>query len=212
MFGIPVTDDAVSLHSNIQPFSARADLIREASAIIWDELPMMNKAAWESVDNLCRFLCNRPHTAFGGKPFIGLGDFCQVAAVISSAGESATQAASVKSLPLWRKMHILSLHTPIRTAANPVFTAFVNHIGEDCSGNQHKLALLHKTMEIKEAQAFLFPQHILADPHACLTHAFLSPRNFFVDEFNNRILQTLPGDYSKSRNMIQEQDFDDTSN
>jgi hypothetical protein len=62
---------------------------------------MMNKAAWELVDNLCCFICNQPHTPFRGKPFIGLGDFHQVAAVISGAGEFATQAASVKSLPLW---------------------------------------------------------------------------------------------------------------
>jgi hypothetical protein len=33
---------------------------------------------------------------------------------------------------------------------------------------------LHKTTDIEEVQAFLFPQHILADAHACLTHTFLS--------------------------------------
>lgn len=86
MFGIPVTDDAINLHSKIQPFSPRADLIREAEAVIWDELPMMNKAAWESVNDLCRLICNRAHTAFGGKTFITLGDFRQVAAVVSGAG------------------------------------------------------------------------------------------------------------------------------
>ena len=54
MFGIPVTNDEVGLHSHISPFSARADLIREASAIVWEELPMINKAAWECADKLCR--------------------------------------------------------------------------------------------------------------------------------------------------------------
>lgn len=44
MFGIPVTDDNVNLHSSIHPHSPRADLIRNAAAIIWDGLPAMNKA------------------------------------------------------------------------------------------------------------------------------------------------------------------------
>ncbi|KAG2101888.1 uncharacterized protein F5147DRAFT_581327 [Suillus discolor] len=54
MFGIPVTDDNVDLHSTIHPFSAHADLIRKATAIIWDELHMANKAALECVDKLCQ--------------------------------------------------------------------------------------------------------------------------------------------------------------
>ncbi|KAG2342245.1 hypothetical protein BDR05DRAFT_886999 [Suillus weaverae] len=75
MFGIPVTDDNVNLHSSIHPHSPRADLIRNATAIIWDELPAINRATWESVDELCHTICNQPATPFGGITFIGLGDF-----------------------------------------------------------------------------------------------------------------------------------------
>ncbi|KAG1840560.1 hypothetical protein DFJ58DRAFT_845284 [Suillus subalutaceus] len=39
-------------HISIHPHSLRADLIRNAIAIIWDELPAMNRAGWESVDKL----------------------------------------------------------------------------------------------------------------------------------------------------------------
>lgn len=94
MFGIPVTEDNVDLHSTIHPFSARADLIRNATAIIWDELPMANRAAWECVDHLCRRIMNVYDKPFGGIPIISLGDFRQVAPVVSGAGELASLAAS----------------------------------------------------------------------------------------------------------------------
>lgn len=74
MFGIPVTEDNVELHSKIGTFSSRADLIQAATAIIWDELPMANKAAWECVHHLCCTL-RRNSLPFGGIPFVGIGDF-----------------------------------------------------------------------------------------------------------------------------------------
>jgi len=46
---------------------------------------------------------------------------------------------------------------------------------------------------------FLFPPHILNDPMACLFRAFLSPRNIFVDEFNDIMLDALPGDYGERK-------------
>lgn len=94
-------------------------------------------------------------------------------------------------------MRVLSLHTPVQTAADHQFTAFVDEIGKDTSGSRQRLPLLHKTTEIDDAKSFLFPLHILADARACLDRAFLSPRNIFVDEFNDLILESLPGDYRK---------------
>ncbi|KAI6021558.1 DNA helicase Pif1 like protein, partial [Pisolithus microcarpus] len=66
MFGIPVTDDNCNLKSFISPHSARADLIREATIIIWDELPMANKAAWECIHDLCCNIMQRNDLPFGG--------------------------------------------------------------------------------------------------------------------------------------------------
>ncbi|KAG1780457.1 hypothetical protein EV702DRAFT_949544, partial [Suillus placidus] len=60
----------------------QADLIRNASAIIWDELLMANKAAWECVNDLCCQIMNVYNKPFGGIPIIGLGNFRQVAPVI----------------------------------------------------------------------------------------------------------------------------------
>jgi hypothetical protein len=195
MFGIPVTEESTDLRSSIHPFSARAELIRSADAIIWDELPMANKAAWECVEELCRRIMNVYDKPFGGIPFIGLGDFRQVAPVVSGAGEWPSLAASVKSSSLWRKMRIFTLTTSIRSVDDPEYTRIVDDIGEDSSGKRRSLNMILNISQLADAIDFLFPPHILADPLACLERAFLSPRNSFVDEFNDFVLDALPGDY-----------------
>lgn len=202
MFGIPVTEDSTDLHSTIHPFSARADLIRRATAIIWDELPMANRAAWECVDNICRQIMNVWDKPFGGIPLIGLGDFRQVAPVVSGAGEFASLAASVKSSRLWRMMRIFTLTTPVRSMGDATYTNFVDTVGEDCSRTRQSLQLITHLTHIHDAVDFLFPPHILEDPASCLQRAFLSPRNAFVDEFNDIILEALPGDYGEHQSDL----------
>ncbi|KAG1898384.1 uncharacterized protein F5891DRAFT_1044468 [Suillus fuscotomentosus] len=52
MFGIPITNESMDIHSTIHLFSPRADLIWNATAIIWDELLMAKKrhgSAWTSI-------------------------------------------------------------------------------------------------------------------------------------------------------------------
>ena len=123
--------------------------------------------------------------------------FRQAGPVVSGAGETATLAASVKSSLLWKHINVYTLSIPIRSLGDPQFTRFVDQIGEDCSQHRQPLQLLAKTTNIDDAAEFLFPQNVLANANVCLNHAFLSPRNMFVDEFNEKILAKLPSDYSK---------------
>jgi len=201
LFGIPVTDDNINLKSTISPFSCRAHLIRAAHVIIWDELPMANKAAWECVHNLCCSITGKQQP-FGGIPFIGAGDFRQVAPVIRGGDESATLMASVKSSFLWRSIELLSLSIPVRSIDDIHYTHFVDEIGEDVSGNRRTLPLLHSTFNVNDAVNFLFPPDVLRQPHLCLQRAFLSPRNIFVDKFNEAIMRSMPDDYRSYSRML----------
>ena len=151
---------------------------------------MANKAAWECAHNLCCILRNN-NRLFGGIPFIGLGDFHQVAPVVSGCGESAALAASVKSSLLWPSLRILQLTTPMHSINDAEYTAFVDEIGEDTSGQRRKLLLLRNMTNVNEAVEFLFPCERLTDANYCLTTAFLSPRHIYVDEFNDTILECL---------------------
>jgi len=140
-FGIPVNNECIHLHSKISPSSARADLIRGTYVIIWDELPMANKAAWKCVHHLCCEINNNDRP-FGNIAFIGAGDFRQVAPVVSGCGESATLAASVKSSTLWPSMKTYSMQTSMRCMNDTEYTSFIDDIGEDISGARHRLPLL----------------------------------------------------------------------
>ena len=81
---------------NIKPHSDRAELLRAAGLIVWEELPMANKACLQAVDALLRLLCNT-NKPFGGKPFVGVGDFRQVAPVVRGGGLSAVIDASIRT-------------------------------------------------------------------------------------------------------------------
>jgi hypothetical protein len=129
--------------------------------------------------------------------FIGLGDFRQADPIVSRGGEMATLAASIKSSTLWHNIRILTLNMPIRSMGDPQFMAFVDHIGEDCSGDQQNLAPIAETTNFNNTVGFLFPSHVLRDPDICLQCAFLSPLNVYINEFNDKILDELPGDCHK---------------
>ena len=131
---------------------------------------------------------------FGGIPFIGIGDFRQVAPVVKGSGCTPARLVSVKSSTLWPSFSVLSLEAPIRTARDPEYTAFVDHIGEDYMSSTVSLHLLHRLPSLRECIQFLYPLDILVDPLACLKRAFLTPKNVAVDDFNVNILDRLPGE------------------
>jgi hypothetical protein len=213
LFAIPVTEvlsvsvnenstltfkqDNVALSSSIQPFSYRAELIRAASFIAWDELPAANVAWMDCVDNLCRSLMksDRP---FGGIPFFGIGDFRQVAPVVKGTGSAPALQASMKSSSSWTSFHIIKLHTPIRSAQDPTYTSVVDDVGENFAEKTVLLDILETVADTDACLTFLFPPNVLANPLASLKRAFLTPKNVNVDEFNNIVLDALPGDERSS--------------
>jgi hypothetical protein len=156
---------------------------------------MANKAAIECVDQLLQVLMGTA-APFGGKLFLALGDFRQVAPVVrGSVGEAATFQSSVRSSYLWPKFRLLRLSAPIRTAADPEYSDWIDRIGE---GYEHtvSLSVLQQVESLVEAQEFLFPPDILSNPNVAVRRSFLSPLNKLVDEFNDLILDQLPGDES----------------
>ena len=79
----------MGLQSTVKPFSNWAELIKSCALIAWDELPAANVAWFDCIDELCRSLKN-VELPFGGIPFVGLGDFRQVAPVVKGTGSTAS--------------------------------------------------------------------------------------------------------------------------
>jgi hypothetical protein len=100
--------------------------------------------------------------------------------------------ASVKSSPVWNFFNCRLLQQPIRTANDPIYTESIDNIGKDYQHEMTDLIFLQSLSSIDQCIAFLYPHHVRNCPFQCLKHAFLSPRNTFVDSFNETILQLLP--------------------
>lgn len=140
-FGIPVKEGNFDLTCTIHPSSSRAKLICAAKFIVWEELPMTNKAAFEAVDSLFRSLTASP-LPFGGKILMTVGDFRQVAPVVKGGGLSAAIDASVRMSHLWPTFQIHCLTQPMCNAQDPEFCKYADSIGEDTEGSRD-ITLLH---------------------------------------------------------------------
>lgn len=154
---------------------------------------MANKACVHAVDALLRLLCatDKP---FGGKPFIGVGDFRQVAPVVRGGGLAAAIDASIRSSTLWPCFTIEKLEQPMRNATDLEYCNYVDGIGEDVDETRViQLRHLKRVDSVNEALQWLYPQSILEDPQLCIQRAFLATLNNRVDELNEVVLQSLPG-------------------
>ncbi|KAF5335688.1 hypothetical protein D9611_009568 [Ephemerocybe angulata] len=169
-FKVPVNERNEMLETPISPNDARAEVIDEASLIVWDEAPMANRAVLSCVNDV---LCNvsRTNTPFGGKAVVLLGDFRQTCPVI-------------------RDFFTHALIRPIRNAADPEFAHFVNTIGNGGGPNipLDGLTIVHTTEEVVD---FVFPPDILDKPHTCALRAILAPTNRQADAYNAIVLERL---------------------
>ena len=80
-FGLPVPMPRDNVPSTLTAQSSRAEVLRQASLIVWDEAPMAPTEALDAVDRLLRdFMDN--DLPFGGKILVLGGDFRQVLPVM----------------------------------------------------------------------------------------------------------------------------------
>ena len=182
----------MELQSQIGPNSDQAQFLRNVEIIFWEELPMSNRAAIECTNVLLQLLMGNMKP-FGGKIVVGLGDFRQVAPVVRNGGPIGSLDASIRSSWLWKQFHILRLHQPVRNAHDPVYSQWVDTIGEDTLTNcPIPLPLIRRITTYEQIADFLFPDFILLTPYELCQRSFLSPLNSYVDEFNLQILDKIP--------------------
>ncbi|XP_016192549.1 uncharacterized protein LOC107633431 [Arachis ipaensis] len=106
-FKIPINAEPSSI-CNISKQSNLAKLIRQTTAIIWDEAPMTNKESVQSLDRTLRdILAN--DMPFGGKVMVMGGDFRQVLPVVPKDSKSQMISASIVKSHLWASTKILYL-------------------------------------------------------------------------------------------------------
>ena len=128
-FGIP----PVILHnyvSYIAKHSQKADVLKKAKLIIWDEAPMTHRHALELVDRLLKDLMDS-NLPFGGKVVVLGGNFCQVLPVVRKGPRPQIANASIVNSYCWCyfQQNVIHLSVNMRASGDPNFHKFLLGIG-----------------------------------------------------------------------------------
>lgn len=136
-FAIPIAMDP-NKPCALSKASRNAKLIRAASLIIWDELPMMHKGSINKVNKLLNFLMDVPEDdqsiIFGGKRIVFGGDFAQTLPVVEKGGPGAALDASFRRSHLWERFRVLHLTENMRLANDPENRRYADWLQQDVSG------------------------------------------------------------------------------
>ncbi|CAD6956442.1 unnamed protein product [Tilletia caries] len=203
-FIIPVIEDddqnqaRPPLRSGLHSNSGQAALLREASLLIIDEVWALPAEVLEAVDDVLQDVMGSDEP-FGGKVVLAVGDPRQTAPVTKENTEQATLEASFLTSPLFAHFKVHELQQAQRQAGDPALSAWVDRIGDDYSRNSIDPTTFFDNVDsLQLAKDFLFPPDVLSNPRSVISRCFLTPLNINVDEFNDMVLDDLPGEYSMS--------------
>ena len=132
MFKIPIDGLHDQSVCTIPKNSDCAELMRAASAIIWDEISAQHRLTVEAVDRTLRDLRGsvRP---FGGLTVVLGGDFLQTLPVVPKGSREEVVDATVQRSPLWQHIEILRLRQNMRldqaNADTQQFAAWLLDVG-----------------------------------------------------------------------------------
>ena len=115
LFGLPIDMPKFAATSSIRAQEPRAEVLRRAVLILWDEASMVPLAALDCVERLLRDLTGDSR-AFGGKVLVLGGDFRQLLPVMPGANEPEQVANTILQHFSMRQNHMarFSLTTNMR--------------------------------------------------------------------------------------------------
>jgi len=201
-FGIPL-DINESSTCSIPKNGQLADLIRQTSLLIWDEVPMQNKYCFEAVHRTLADIRDDP-SLFGGIPTVLGGDFAQILPVVPRGSREATVQACIQRSFIWPQLKVLFLteNMRIRTADehNRAFLEWTQRLSYD----PEYYGLIELPPFVARFEHFLdliervYPRALLAEsgtvPDFFRTRSILASRNSSVREINHILIDRLPGE------------------
>lgn len=171
-FQIPIKLDQSSV-AGIKHGSDIAELIKQTSLIIWDEVPMQHRHGIESVDRSLRDIMSsvdsrRKRIPFGGITVVFGGDFRQTLPVIPKASKAEVVNASLNQSRLWDFCKVFVLRTNMRFCCGNSdsqnkkiadFSRWVLNVGDGKAENIH-LDEEFSNPEIRIPSQFLIEDYI----------------------------------------------------
>jgi len=195
------------------PSSDDADVIRQASIIIWDEFPMSHRNTINCVDRLLKDLMKdvdplNANLPFGGKLMCFSGDWRQTLPVEPHGGRGETIQACAFELSWWKDVQMLHLHINerVRRGGLNAFTeAFCDFLLQLGNGDP---ALINQQLgedNIVIPDQYCFPSPLISDlikwcypgietPNfnlADIDATILTPLNKDVDDINSKAVSLM---------------------
>ena len=189
---------------NLSPNSAMAEVLREASLIIWDECTMSPAKAYEAVDRMLRDIVDgdRKNEIMGGKLVIMTGDFRQTLPVVPRGTRVDELQASIKASPLWKEVRQYQLTTNVRAeqTGDPDAKTWADLLLQIGEGRLTQTGIVKVPDEVYVADRNALMDQIFPDLHLNFERenwlskrAILAPKNCLVDEINETLLKKIPG-------------------
>ncbi|KAL5542376.1 hypothetical protein UlMin_010086 [Ulmus minor] len=195
--------------------SGLAKLLQTTKLIIWDEAPMINKRAIEAVDIMLQDI-NESNLPFGGKIIIFGGDFRQVLPVLPRATKEEVINASLVMSYLWPSFIKIQLFENMRARFDQTFSDCLLRIGDgqEQIDDDNNITLPDNiiipyeidTTSLKKmiTTVFSYIHNYPKNTHFMVNRAILTPKNDYVDEINNILINQFPG------NLVTYYSFDET--
>ncbi|KAH1127014.1 hypothetical protein GYH30_015842 [Glycine max] len=181
---VPIFEDSTC---NIHQGTQLAELLNEASLVIWDEAPMAHKFCFEALDRSLRDVIKAKLSSdkiFGGKVMVFGGDFRQILPVIPrEANTDATEKEETATFAEW----ILNIGDGIAGQQNDGYGSI--EIPKDLLITEYDDPL-YATVN----STFPNLSHHHSNHEYFQTRAILASTNETVQQVNDYILSLIPGD------------------
>jgi len=170
--------------------SDRAELLKQTSLIIWDEVPMQHRHVVEAVDRTLRDILDHPNLPFGGITVAWGGDFQQTLPVVPK-GKKKEQivGASIQRSHLWHHVKVLHLTQNIHVDPHdPQSIQFAQWLSDVSQGKN-----------LPHDHSFTLPHHMICDPGIpaliSATYPDLQTKEWMTDQYFFRESHTLSQEF-----------------
>jgi ATP-dependent DNA helicase PIF1 len=206
---------------NIKLNSPKAEILRLAKVIIWDESPMANRYLFEALDRTLQDIrnCEKP---FGGITIVLCGDFRQILPVIIRGGRPQIVNACIKKSHLWDDIKVHKLTISQRITNNEEAPEFYNYLMRIGNGTEETFSEYgedmvrlpnHMVSTARDLEEFVDNIYPSLDTNCSntdfiMSRAILTPLNEDVDVINDIALQKILGEeiIFKSIDKIDDED------
>jgi hypothetical protein len=202
-FKIPLDLDEFSTCS-VTRQSYLGRLLSQVDLIIWDEVTMQNRFAFEAVHRLlCDLRRTEEDVLFGGVPVVLGGDFAQTLPVKPGAGRAATVAICLRRSFIWRQLQLLTLRQNMRLqggGVNAQFATWLPTLSRDPLkvGPIQLPSYIRRVSNTAELCERVFPAVELGsatrDPDFFAMRAILAIRNDQLPSLNEMLMDQLLGE------------------